>query len=131
MTIHYAKFHGKTVSKKWWVVLTHMEQSGVIFTLNSGHRTMREQALLFKQNMHLVNGHWVPRPDRPRTAFPSPVAPHIRVGRADHALDLGMPGNVERHLRYHGAHPTFPVSGESWHLELPNDELTRLWRELA
>lgn len=131
MTVKYARFHGKRVSKKWYVVLKHMEHAGVVFALNSGHRSMLEQTKMFRQNMHLVGGRWVPRPGKPLTAFPSPTAPHVRTGRADHALDLtGVPA-VARHLRgVHHCTPTFPVPGEFWHLELPSDQLTRLWREL-
>lgn len=133
MTIAYRKFHGKSVSKKWWVVLTHLERVGFEFTLNSGHRTMREQLSLFRQNMHLVNGRWVPRPAHALTAKPLPTAPHIRTGRADHALDIAAPGvnKLVHHLRtQHAANVRFTVSGEPWHIEIDNSDLTRLWREL-
>lgn len=130
MAIRYARFRGKRVSKKWYVVLRHVERRGIKFSLNSGHRTIREQLALFRQNMHLVGGRWIPKPGRPLTAFPSPIAPHVRTGRADHALDLDNALAVARHLHAHGLHPSFPVFGEPWHLELPGAELTQLWREL-
>jgi hypothetical protein len=130
MAISYERFHGKRVSKKWFVVLRHLEHMRIPFTLNSGKRTLAEQTALFRQNMHRVGGRWVPRPGRPLTAFPSPNAPHVLVGRAEHALDLGSPGNVASHLRAHGVTPTFPVPGEPWHLVLSKNDLTRLWREL-
>jgi hypothetical protein len=131
MAIKYVRFEGKRVSKKWYVVLRHLRKSGVEFTLNSGKRTMREQWALFRKNMRWDGRRWVPKPGRPLTAYPSPTAPHVRLGRADHALDMDNANKVAWHLKHkHGVNPTFPVAGENWHMELPSRELTKLWREL-
>ena len=132
MAIRYVKFEGKRVSKKWYVVLKRAREAGhTTFRVNSGKRTMREQWALFRQNMRWDGRRWVPKPGRPLTAYPSPTAPHVRIGRADHALDLDHPESLARFLRSspRDAHPTFPVAGESWHLELPGKELTRLWKK--
>jgi lysozyme len=125
-----AKFDGKRVSRPWKRILTEARAHGVRFLLTSGRRTMAEQTRLFHQNMQLVGGRWVRRPGRPLTAFPSPTAPHIRVGRIDHALDVnaldGGENRLQAWLSQHGVLSTNPVSGEPWHLEAPAGDLRRL-----
>lgn len=118
MAVKYVNFRGLEVSAPWGVVLRAAEKAGVKFSLNSGHRTMAEQKVLFDRNMHLVNGHWVPKPGHPLTAVPSSTAPHIRVGREDHALDMD-PGSTEfgAFCLKHGLRITRPVVGEHWHIE--------------
>lgn len=129
MAIRYARFDGKRVSKRWAVVLKRARKDGVRFQLTSGRRSMAEQWGLYRQNM--LNGR--PRPGRPLTAFPSPTAPHIRVGNPAHALDVnaldGGEARLQRWLEKKGARPTNPVPGEAWHLELSLRDLTRLWRK--
>ena len=119
------RFDGKRVSGAWDVVLTEARRQGVRFTLTSGRRTLAEQAALYSAYR---NGSGV------LAAFPSPVAPHIRVGRADHAIDVnaldGGEQRLERWLRKQGTRPTNPVRGEAWHLELPRRELIRLARRI-
>lgn len=117
------RFDSKKVSTSWDVVLTHARNAGVKFHLNSGRRTMNEQWALWR-NFRRV-GH-------PVAAFPSPNAPHIRVGRQAHALDVQTPGetNLQRHLEHHGLHVTNPVRGEPWHLEVPERELRALAKKL-
>ena len=120
------------VSKRWLVVLRAADRAGVGFTVNSGHRTMREQWRLFRQNMRWNGWKWVPKPGRPLTAYPSPTAPHIRVGRANHALDVntldGGETRLERWLDRPGIDAENTVRGEAWHLELSGRELWKLWR---
>lgn len=131
MPPHYVPFAKVRVSGRWNTVLRAARKDRVRFRVNSGHRTMREQMRLFRENMIRPG---VPKPGHPMTAFPSPFAPHIRVGRADHALDVdmfygdGVEGLV-RWLRAHGAHVTFPVPGEGWHIEINAADLKRLWRK--
>jgi GH24 family phage-related lysozyme (muramidase) len=124
------QFDGKRVSRPWKRILTEARAHGVRFLLTSGRRTMAEQTRLFHQNMQLVGGRWVRRPGRPLTAFPSPTAPHIRVGRIDHALDVnaldGGENRLQAWLSNHGVLSTNPVSGEPWHLEAPAGDLRRL-----
>lgn len=119
-------FQSKRVSRYWHIVLTAAAAAGVRFTLNSGQRTMREQWALYRQNM--TGGH--PKPGYPLTAVPTPWAPHIRVGRQDHAIDVdyldGGETRLQRWLEEHGVHPTNPVRGETWHMELPAAELRAL-----
>ena len=113
-------------------MLTAARKDGVQFTVTSGHRTLREQAALFRRNMQRVGTRWARRPGRPLTAFPSPTAPHIRVGRSAHALDVdaldGGEARLQRWLQRQGARPTNPVPGEAWHLEVPPADLKKLWR---
>jgi hypothetical protein len=126
--ILYVPFDGVRVSKRWAVVLHQARAEGVRFHINSGHRSMREQWKLYRANMS--NGH--PRPGHPLTAVPSPLAPHVRTGNPAHALDVnsldGGETRLQKWLERKGVHPTNPVGGESWHLELPRAELTKLWR---
>lgn len=121
------------VSKKWLAVLRAADNAGVRFTVTSGHRSMRQQARLFRQNMQFVRGRWVPKPGRPLTAFPSPTAPHIRVGRAAHALDVNSLDGGEQRLEWwldrQGVNAENTVRGEAWHLELSTRELTKLYRK--
>jgi hypothetical protein len=128
MAVTYRPFRGKTVSREWAIVLAAAADEGVRFTLNSGHRTMAEQ-------QHLVDTQGLWSTSNPHgAAAPSATAPHIRTGRADHALDVDhVDGSADRlaaWLRSKGTHPGFPVSTENWHLELPGHELGRLARQL-
>jgi hypothetical protein len=126
MTIRYTRYHGVRVSKRWAVVLHRAHQADVRFTLDSGKRTMREQWRLWRTFKRV--GH-------PTAAFPSPVAPHIRTGRADHALDVNaLDGGANRLAGFLRSDPrnarvTFTVPGEPWHLEIRGRDLTRLWRK--
>lgn len=110
-----ASFRGIRVSTYWKTVLDAAEKAGVDFTLQSGQRTMREQWALYRN----------PPPGTPLVAFPSPNAPHIRLGRQDHALDQG--GNLAEWLHKQGARISFPVAGEPWHLEINGKDLKRLY----
>jgi lysozyme len=94
---------------------------------------MAEQTALFKRNMQFVGGRWIPRPGRPLTAFPSPTAPHIRVGRHAHALDVnsldGGETRLERWIERQGVNWRNTVPGESWHGELSGSDLKKLARK--
>jgi hypothetical protein len=118
--------NGKRVSEDWDTVLSAADKDGVQFTVNSGHRTMAEQAALYNANM--LNGR--PRPGHALTAVPSASAPHIRLGKRSHALDVEpSDGGVQRlaaYLRSKGASVSFPVRGESWHIEIPERDLIKL-----
>lgn len=130
-----ARFQGKRVSKPWSLVLRAAARDGVHFTLNSGRRTMKEQWALFNQNMQKVGARWVPKPGRPITAFPSPTAPHIRVGRPDHALDVstvdGGESRLERWLDERGFDWRNTVSTEAWHGEVDGAQLVHAAKRLA
>jgi hypothetical protein len=128
--IHYTRFDGARVSRRWAVVLRRARKNGVKFKINSGHRTMREQRALFSQNMQRVGVRWVQKPGHALTAWPTPLAPHIRTGNPAHALDVPTPGGADLAvwLRRRGIHVEFPVPGEPWHLEVTRRGLTKLWR---
>jgi hypothetical protein len=132
MATRYVPFDGARVSKRWHVVLTAARADGVDFHVNSGHRTMREQAALFAQNM-IAPG--IRKPGRPMTAVPSPFAPHIRVGRAAHALDVNSLGGgeaeLERWIERQGADWRNTVAGEPWHGEVSGADLKRLAKKFA
>lgn len=134
MAVKYVPYGSVRVSRRWNTVLRAADRAKVGFHVTSGHRTMAEQQALFNQNMHLVNGVWVPKPGRPLTAFPNRNAPHIRVGRADHAIDVdsldGGETRLQHWLEKQGATVLNPVRGESWHMEIPAKDLERLARKL-
>ncbi len=102
------RFDGKRVSAQWYAVLTAARHDGVDFRLNSGRRTLAEQAYLYNHQP-------------PLAAFPNPRAPHIRTGRIDHAIDVqSSDGGAQRlahWMRRHGLPANFTVRGEPWHIE--------------
>jgi hypothetical protein len=127
MAVVYHRFNGKRVSREWYVVLTAAVHEGAIaeHDLDSGHRTMDEQTVLVREK-----GVWSPANPH-GAALPNRTAPHIRLGRPDHALDVNALNGAARRLASFlarkGAHPHFTVPPEPWHIELDLDEL----RELA
>jgi Putative peptidoglycan binding domain len=109
-------FQGKAVSDEWDLILTDAAKR-VTFRLNSGRRTLREQSILFAQNM-IAPGR--PKPGRPMTAVPNPRAPHIMVGRPTHSLDIDTKVGdgeqaLERELERMGLIIINDVAGEPWH----------------
>jgi hypothetical protein len=125
--LRWRRFDGRRVSFAWFVVLRAARADGVRFTLTSGKRTLREQMALFRQNMVRVG---VPKPGHPLTAFPSPIAPHIRRGSPAHALDVnaldGGETRLQRWLESKGVSVSNPVPGEAWHMEVAVGQLVRL-----
>jgi hypothetical protein len=105
-------FDGHRVSEAWFHVLTAARRDGVHFVLNSGQRTMAEQ-------QHLYGLYRAGKGNL--AAKPSPTAPHIRVGRQDHALDVrwddGGRERLQRWLRSKGVETALTVPGEPWHVE--------------
>lgn len=120
-------FQGKRVSGQWHTVLTEAAKH-VNFRLNSGKRTMAEQrALVRSQGLwSYANPHGA--------AAPNPNAPHIRVGRANHALDVDQYAGdgvqaLARWLRSHGMAVNFTVPTEGWHIEASAADLAKLARK--
>lgn len=108
----YVSIDGELVSKEWYAVLMDMRRDGVRFNVNEGHRTMARQRYFWNcYQTGSCNGGNV-------AARPSPVAPHIRTGRIDHAIDFSNDGAVFRWLSNHGLNPARTVRGESWHIEV-------------
>ncbi|MDO8187204.1 peptidoglycan-binding protein [Conexibacter sp. JD483] len=106
-------FDGHHVSDDWFKVLTAARRAGVSFRLNSGRRTLAEQQRLYDLYRAGVGN---------LAAVPSPTAPHIRVGRQDHALDVdvafgGGVAVLRSWLRGHGLATSLTVAGEPWHVE--------------
>lgn len=109
-------FQGKRVSDEWGVILADAAKR-VDFRLNSGRRTLAEQAALFAKNMLNRN---TPKRGHPFTAFPKPGAPHIMVGRPNHSLDVDTAvGDGEQALQNElermGLVIVNDVAGEPWH----------------
>lgn len=116
---------GKRVSPAWHTVLSEARERGIDFRLNSGRRTMAEQWALWRAYR---NGSGV------LAAFPSPFAPHIRVGRAGHAIDVDQFAGdgeqaLQNWLRKHGVDAVNNVPGEGWHID-PRRGLRRLARRI-
>jgi GH24 family phage-related lysozyme (muramidase) len=108
-----AVFDGHRVSPDWYAVLSAARRAGLAFRLNSGQRTMAEQQRLYDLWRAGIGN---------LAAVPSANAPHIRVGRQDHALDIDMhvgvgTGGVRSWLKAHGVPTSLTVPGEGWHIE--------------
>lgn len=124
--VTYVPYGTVRVSKRWRKVLRAADLAKVRFHVTSGHRTLAEQEALFEQNMvRGSSGRWVQRRNadgslRALTAFPSPDAPHIFVGRHAHAIDVnaldGGEARLQRWLEAHGVRMSNPVRGEAWHM---------------
>ena len=127
MAVKYRRWDADDrVSAQWYAVLSAAKADGVSFLVTDGHRTMAEQ-----------QDRWdtYQRFGSPVAARPSPNAPHIRVGRPDHAIDVnahdGGAARLAAWLRNHGAAASFPVPGEAWHIEVPRDDLERLAKKVS
>lgn len=116
MAVRYIPIDGELVSQEWHAVLTDMRADGVAFRVNEGKRTMARQ-------WYFYNGWRKRLPGFNLAAFPSPTAPHIRVGRIDHAIDFWNDSAVMRWLLSKGLSARRTVRGESWHIEIPAAEL--------
>ena len=104
-------FEGKPVSEKWFALLTAARKAGVGFSVNSGRRTMGQQWELYRA-YKAGRGSLA--------AFPNPNAPHIRMGRQDHAIDFEGSQAIINWAGKHSVNLRRTVSGESWHLEAQN-----------
>lgn len=122
------RIDGQPVSKPWHIVLTHYRRTGGRFRVNSGRRTLREQWRLYRLYKAGTGN---------LAAYPNPGAPHIRYGRANHAIDVdlyavkpGAPDRLVSWLREHDVAASRPVPGEPWHIEAPRGDLLRFAREI-
>jgi hypothetical protein len=127
MAVKYRRWDADDrVSAQWYAVLSAAKADGVSFLVTDGHRTMAEQQ--DRWDTYQRFGH-------PVAARPGPSAPHIRLGRPDHAIDVNaLDGGAQRlaaWLRTHGAAASFPVHNEAWHIEVPRDDLERLAKKVA
>lgn len=104
------------VSEEWAEFLTAAQRAGVGFNVNEGRRTLARQA-------HFYALYRAGRGNL--AAFPSPTAPHIRVGRIDHAIDVDGSGALIEFGHKNGVTLQRTVRGESWHLEASRDDLIR------
>lgn len=110
----YLPIDGELVSAEWLAVLRDMRAAGVRFNVNEGHRTFARQWELYR----------LYRSGRGNlAAYPSPVAPHIRTGRIDHAIDFSNDSQVFAWLARNGLRPQRTVVGEQWHIEVPAERL--------
>ena len=115
-----AFYNGRRVSREWqWVLLAAEDYRGRRLNVTSGRRTMAEQARLREAyERYKRGGPWAPL-----AAIPSPTAPHIRVGRADHALDIDQYTDAEWFDQWcttRGMPLANTVPGEPWHKEAPS-----------
>lgn len=126
----HRRIDGQRVSLAWYRLLTEIrETDNVNFHVNSGRRTVAEQWRLFKLNMTWTRRGWAPKPNRPLTAFPSMLSPHIRTGRADHAVDFDNAEQVRMAAAKRGVTLRRTVLWpdgrvrEEWHLEPDRKQL--------
>jgi GH25 family lysozyme M1 (1,4-beta-N-acetylmuramidase) len=108
-------FHDRRVSASHLALLEEAERRGILTSVNQGRRTLAEQAVFY--------AHYL-RYGKPKAAFPSPTAPHIKAGHENHALDVNAPqpvGRLAAFYREMRVPVAFNVAGEPWHLD-PTDE---------
>jgi len=118
MGVTYLAIDGERVSKEWHSVLIDMRKD-VSFNVNEGKRTMARQWYFWR----------LYRSGRGNVAaYPSPIAPHIRVGRIDHAIDFSNDGPVFAWLSAKGLKPIRTVRGESWHIEILAKQLRAYYK---
>ncbi|MGI9100416.1 MAG: peptidoglycan-binding protein [Solirubrobacteraceae bacterium] len=120
MTVKYVELDGERVSTQWGAVLAAARRDGVVFHLNEGHRTMARQQELFDL-FKAGRGNLA--------AKPGPNAPHIRVGRIDHAIDVDGSDALIAWSARHGISLQRTVAGESWHLEADANALIAFVRK--
>jgi hypothetical protein len=109
-------FQGITVSRSWNWLLTDARRAGIDFKLNSGKRTIAGQKAMVAKH-----GLWS-QSNRTGAAAPNPRAPHIKHGRANHAIDVDMYAGdgenaLQAWLRKQGLNVVNNVPGEPWHLD--------------
>lgn len=111
--VRYESIDGEIVSALWYTFLTESRKDGVHSVVNEGKRTMVRQKFFWDcgpsgccccNNCNLA-------------ARPSPFAPHIRVGRPDHAIDSDEMDDLIRYGSSHGVSIRLTVPGEPWHGE--------------
>jgi hypothetical protein len=111
------------VSIPWKTAIVEMEKDLGENNVNEGKRTLARQRWFWDcMNCNCCNNGNL-------AAFPSPWAPHIRVGRIDHAIDFADGPKAERWLDSHGIRAWRTVPGESWHTEVDAGDLKRFHRE--
>lgn len=123
----YVYHRGKRVSQAHAQVLRGYEQRhGRAVYINQGARTIEEQRQ-FYYNYRYRGG--------PLAAYPSQNAPHIKHGRAHHALDVSAPQpaqSVAAYYRSLGIPVSFNVRGEPWHMDtLDEGKLKRAAKRLG
>jgi hypothetical protein len=121
----YTVHDGELVSLPWKTALVHMERRSGPNNVNEGKRTIARQTYFWNcyQCQCCNNGNLAARP--------SPVAPHIRVGRLDHAIDFADGARAEQDLKALGINAWRTVPGEAWHVEVDADNLKAFHEEHA
>jgi hypothetical protein len=127
-------YKGELVSRPWAVVLRDMAADGVNFDINEARRSLERQQFFWDcgpngccccNNCNLA-------------ARPSIFAPHIRVGRPDHATDFDtLSHNINDVLNWlarKGLKPSRPAGAgtdrwEAWHVEISMIALIRYYRK--
>ena len=107
---------GKRVSVAHALMLAAYEKAtGTTLHINQGRRTLAEQAR-FYYNYRYRGGVLAARP--------YPGAPHIKAGRAHHALDIndGIVDRVAAFYKSRGVPVAFNVRGEPWHMDTLNED---------
>lgn len=99
------------LSDAQYIICTEAIRQGIIEPddLNEGRRTMAEQWAF-----------WRNQP--PLAAFPSPFAPHIKKGFANHAIDAnsfnGASARLQKFYQSLGINVAHNVPGEAWHMDV-------------
>jgi GH25 family lysozyme M1 (1,4-beta-N-acetylmuramidase) len=113
-------FHDRRVSASHLALLEEAERRGIIDRINSGRRSMADQWRLVREK-----GIYHPTRNPDGAALPTPNAPHIWVGRENHAIDADAPqpvGKLAAFYRDMGVPVSFEVSTEAWHFRPPDEQ---------
>lgn len=131
MRVQYLRWDGEEFSRSWYWIARRAVRLGIIkiTDVNDAHRSMALQAQRVREH-----GEWSPA-NPTGAAPPTPAAPHIRVGREDHALDVQTTaiGRFMAWLAGNGVPTHRPVleatDTEPWHMEaLTEGELIHFGR---
>jgi hypothetical protein len=114
---------GELVSPPWKTALVHMERRSGHNNVNEGRRTLARQLYFWNCYRCCCCN------DCNEAARPLPTAPHIRVGRIDHAIDFNDGARAERDLKALGINAWRSVPKEDWHVEVDADNLKTFHRE--
>jgi GH25 family lysozyme M1 (1,4-beta-N-acetylmuramidase) len=113
-------FHDRRVSASHLALLEEAERRGIITKINSGRRSMLDQWRLVREK-----GVYHPTRNPGGAALPSPNAPHIWVGRENHAIDEDAPHPVHELAAFYrdvGVPVSFEVATEAWHFRPPDEQ---------
>lgn len=118
------RIDNEKVSNLWYPLLWDIRNVDKIpFNVNEGRRTMARQAELVREKGLFSASNPT------GAAAPSPIAPHIRKGRPDHAIDFDNAAGVVAAAARRGVKLVRPISTEPWHVEIASVTNVRAYND--